>query len=97
VIPATGTLLPGRYKHVRLFVTDATIFLNTQIVTPAGDTLKTGVGIPVKIPSADSTGAASPQQHDARRRESRRALVLPGGGAYSARIFSASSWSTSVT
>ncbi len=55
---ATGTLAPGKYKHVRLFVTDATIFLKNQIVTPTGDTLKAGVGLPVKIPSADSTGAA---------------------------------------
>lgn len=54
---ATGTLPPGTYKHVRLFATNAMIFLNTQIVTPAGDTLKAGIGIPVKIPSADSTGA----------------------------------------
>ncbi len=55
---ATGTLAPGTYKHVRLFVTDALIYLKNQIVTPTGDTLKAGVAIPVKIPSADSTGAA---------------------------------------
>ncbi len=55
---ASGTLAPGTYRHVRLFVTNAMIFLKTQIVTPAGDTLKAGVPIPVKIPSADSTGAA---------------------------------------
>ncbi len=55
---ASGTLAPGTYRHVRLFVTNATIYLDTTIVTPAGDTLQKGVGIPVKIPSADSTGAA---------------------------------------
>ncbi len=55
---ASGMLAPGTYRHVRLFVTNATIYLDTTIVTPAGDTLKKGVGIPVKIPSADSTGAA---------------------------------------
>ena len=55
---ATGTLAPGVYKHVRLFVSGAMIFLKTQIVTPAGDTLPAGVGIPVTIPSVDSTGAA---------------------------------------
>ncbi len=55
---ASGTLPAGTYKHVRLFVTDAMIFLKNQIVTPAGDTLKAGVGIPVIIPSRDSTGAA---------------------------------------
>jgi hypothetical protein len=55
---AVGTLAAGTYKHVRLFVTDPMIFLKNQIVTPAGDTLKAGAGIPVVIPSADSTGAA---------------------------------------
>lgn len=54
---ATGTLPAGTYKHVRLFATNAMIFLKNQIVTPTGDTLPAGVGIPVKIPSADSTGA----------------------------------------
>ncbi len=54
---AVGTLPAGKYRHVRLFATDATIFLKNQIVTPTGDTLKAGVGLPVKIPSADSTGA----------------------------------------
>lgn len=55
---ATGALPAGKYKHVRLFVTDATIYLKNQIVTPTGDTLKAGVALPVMIPSADSTGAA---------------------------------------
>ncbi len=55
---ASGTLAPGTYKHVRIFVTDPMLFLKHQIVTPAGDTLKAGVGLTVKIPSADSTGAA---------------------------------------
>lgn len=55
---ATGTLAPGRYKHVRLFVTGPTIFFKNTIVTPTGDTLQAGVGYPVRIPSADSTGAA---------------------------------------
>ncbi len=55
---ASGTLAPGKYRHVRLFVTNPTIYLDTTIVTPAGDTLKAHTGIPVKIPSADSTGAA---------------------------------------
>ena len=54
---ATGTLPAGTYKHVRLFATNAMIFLKNQNVTPTGDTLPAGVGIPVKIPSADSTGA----------------------------------------
>jgi hypothetical protein len=54
---ATGTLPPGTYRHVRLFATKPMIFLKNQIVTPTGDTLKAGVGIPVLIPSADSTGA----------------------------------------
>jgi hypothetical protein len=68
---ATGTLAPGPYKHVRLFVTNPVIFLKTQIVTPTGDTLKAGVGIPVIIPSADSTGAAI--KTDER-------FVVPSGG-----------------
>jgi hypothetical protein len=55
---ATGALPPSTYRHVRLFVTNALIYLNNQIVTPAGDTLRAGVPIPVIIPSADSTGAA---------------------------------------
>ncbi len=54
---AIGTLPAGKYKHVRLFATDAMIILKNQIVTPTGDTLKAGVALPVKIPSADSTGA----------------------------------------
>jgi len=54
---ATGTLPAGRYKHVRLFATNGLIYLNTRIVTPAGDTLPAGVGLPVIIPSCDSTGA----------------------------------------
>ncbi len=54
---ASGTLPPGTYRHVRLFVTGATIYFDTTLVTPAGDTLKKGVGYPVIFPSADSTGA----------------------------------------
>ncbi len=55
---ASGTLPPGTYRHVRIFVTGPMIFFNAPIITPTGDTLKAGVGYPVKIPSADSTGAA---------------------------------------
>lgn len=55
---ATGTLAPGVYKHVRLFATNPMIFFNAPIITSAGDTLKPGIGYPVTIPSADSTGAA---------------------------------------
>ncbi len=55
---ASGTLAAGTYKHVRLFVTNAKIYLHTQIVTPTSDTLKAGVALPVIIPSRDSTGAA---------------------------------------
>ena len=55
---ASGTLAPGTYRHVRMFVTGPMIFFNTPIITPTGDTLQPHVGYPVKIPSADSTGAA---------------------------------------
>ena len=55
---ASGSLPAGKYKHVRLFVTNPMIFFDSTIVTPQGDTLKPGVGYPVVIPSADSTGAA---------------------------------------
>ena len=55
---ASGTLPPGTYRHVRIFVTKPMIFFNAPIITPTGDTLKAGVGYPVKIPSADSTGAS---------------------------------------
>jgi len=55
---ASGTLPPGTYRHVRLFVESAMIFFNTPIVTPTGDTLKKDVGYPVIIPPADATGAA---------------------------------------
>jgi hypothetical protein len=68
---ATGALAPGTYKHVRLFVTDATIYLKNQIVTPAGDTLQAGVPIPVIIPSCDSTGAAVKTDEQ---------FVVPDGG-----------------
>jgi len=55
---ATGTLPAGKYRHVRLFVINPMIYFDSLIVTPAGDTLKAGVGYPVTFPSADSTGAA---------------------------------------
>jgi Domain of unknown function (DUF4382) len=55
---ASGMLPPGTYRHVRLFVTQPMIYFDTTFVTPAGDTLQAGVGYPVIIPSADSTGAA---------------------------------------
>lgn len=55
---ASGTLPPGTYRHVRVFVTGPMIFFNTPIVTPTGDTLKKDVGYPVIITSADATGAA---------------------------------------
>ncbi len=55
---ASGSLPAGRYRHVRLFVTNPMVFFDSTIVTPQGDTLKAGVGYPVTIPSADSTGAA---------------------------------------
>jgi hypothetical protein len=54
---ATGTLPPGTYRHVRLFVTNPMIYFDTLIVTPAGDSLQPGVGYPVVLPSADSSGA----------------------------------------
>jgi hypothetical protein len=54
---ATGTLPPGRYRHVRLFITNPMIYFDSLIVTPAGDTLQAGVGYPVTFPAADSTGA----------------------------------------
>jgi len=55
---ASGTLPPGTYRHVRLFVTDPMIYFDSTIVTPRGDTLQAGVGYPVVLPCADSTGAA---------------------------------------
>ena len=55
---ATGMLPAGRYRHVRLFVTNPLIYFASLIVTPAGDTLQPNVGYPVTFPSADSTGAA---------------------------------------
>jgi len=54
---ATGTLPAGRYRHVRLFIVNPLIYFDSTLVTPAGDTLKGGVGYPVIFPSADSTGA----------------------------------------
>ena len=55
---ATDSLPAGSYRHVRIFVTSPMIYFDTTLVTPAGDTLKAHTGYPVKIPSADSTGAA---------------------------------------
>jgi len=54
---ATGTLPAGTYRHIRLFVVNPLIYFDTTLVTPAGDTLKAGVGYPVIFPCADSTGA----------------------------------------
>ena len=39
---ATGTLPAGRYRRVRLFITDPMIYFDSLIVTPAGDTLMAG-------------------------------------------------------
>lgn len=55
---ATGTLPAGRYRHVRIFVTNPQIFFDSLVVTPAGDTLQPHTAYPVVFPSADSTGAA---------------------------------------
>jgi hypothetical protein len=57
IMVASGTLPAGRYRHVRLFVTNPLIYFDSLIVTPAGDSLQAGVGYPVIFPSADSTGA----------------------------------------
>ncbi len=54
---ASGTLPAGSYRHVRLFVTNPTIYFDSLIVTPAGDSLKPDTGYAVTFPSADSTGA----------------------------------------
>ena len=54
---ATDTLPAGTYRHVRLFIINPMIYFDTLIVTPAGDSLKAGVGYPVIFPSVDSTGA----------------------------------------
>jgi hypothetical protein len=47
----------GTYRRVRLFIVTPTIYFDTTIVAPNGDTLKAGVGYPVTFPHADSTGA----------------------------------------
>jgi len=55
---ASGSLPPGTYRHVRVFVTGPKIYFKNPIVTPTGDTLKADTGYTVIIPSSDSTGAA---------------------------------------
>ena len=54
---ATDSLPAGTYRHVRLFIVNPTIYFDSTIVTPAGDTLKAHTGYPVIFPFADSTGA----------------------------------------
>lgn len=54
---ATGTLPAGTYRRVRLFIVNPLLYLDSTVVTPNGDTLQAGVGLPVIFPNADSTGA----------------------------------------
>jgi len=54
---ATGTLPAGTYRHVRLFIVNPTIYFDSTIVTPQGDTLMAHTPYPVTFPGADSTGA----------------------------------------
>jgi len=54
---ATGKLPAGTYRHVRLFIINPTIYFDSTIVAPNGDTLKAHTGYPVTFPNADSTGA----------------------------------------
>jgi hypothetical protein len=50
MVLATGDAPAGEYHGVRLIIGDGTIWLNTDIVTPSGDTLHAGTGIPVLFP-----------------------------------------------
>ncbi len=75
---ATDSLPAGTYRHVRIFVTTPLIYFDTTIVTPAGDTLMAHTGYPVKIPSADSTGAVI---------KTDESFTVPAGGSASVSLY----------
>jgi len=51
LVLATGDVPPGDYQRVRLVVSEGYIWLNTEIVTPQGDTLPANTAIPVVFPT----------------------------------------------
>jgi hypothetical protein len=51
IVLATGDVPPGDYHLVRLVIASGEIWLNTELVTPHGDTLPANTAIPVFFPS----------------------------------------------
>ena len=51
LVLATGDVPPGDYQRVRLVISEGYIWLNTEIVTPQGDTLPANTAIPVVFPT----------------------------------------------
>ena len=51
IVLASGSVPPGVYDRVRLVVREGFIWLNTEVVTPQGDTLPANTAIPVFFPS----------------------------------------------
>jgi hypothetical protein len=52
IVVAAGDVPAGEYHGVRLVISDGAIYLKTDIVTPAGDTLQAGTAIPVRFLNA---------------------------------------------
>jgi len=51
LVVASGAVPAGEYHGVALLIDSGTIWLNTPVVSPRGDTLAAGVGIPVAFPA----------------------------------------------
>ena len=50
IVVASGSVAAGEYRGAALMIDSGTIWLKSPVVTPSGDTLKAGVGIPVQFP-----------------------------------------------
>jgi hypothetical protein len=76
LILASGDVPSGDYRHVRLEISDATIWFNTPVTAWNGLTFKADTGYSVLIPSAQQTGLKT----DA-------GLTVPDGGGDVTLIF----------
>lgn len=51
LVVASGTVPSGDYGGIALLLDSATLWLNTPVATPFGDSLAAGVGMPVEFPA----------------------------------------------
>ena len=78
LVLASGSVPPGDYRHVRLEISDATIWFDTTVTAWNGVTFKPDTGYAVLIPSARQSGLKT----DA-------GLTVPNGGGDVTLIFDA--------